>query len=91
MRERERERELCTNETWCVFVRERVFFFFLVNEKWVKGVISVASLLKRDHSNTLPTPGRNPILPVYEKLTYYFFRPFGMEMKYKEYQHTVSY
>ena len=79
------------NETWCVFVRERVFFFFLVNEKWVKGVISVASLLKRDHSNTLPAPGRNPILPVYEKLTYYFFRPFGMEMKYKEYQHTVSY
>ena len=37
MRERERERERerivsTTNETWCVFVRERVFFFFLVNE-----------------------------------------------------------
>ena len=50
---------------------------------------SVAFLPGRDHSNTLPTSGRDPILPVCEKLTYYSFGPFGMEMRYKEHQHTM--
>ena len=68
-----------------------LFFLFLVNEKWVEGVIKVASLPGRDRSTTLLTFERDPILPVSEKLTYYSFGPFRMEMRYKEYQYTTSY
>ena len=68
-----------------------LFFFFLVNEKWVEGATKVASLPLRDHNTTLLAFEQNLILPVSEKLTYYSFGPFKMEMRYKEYQYTASY
>ena len=65
-------------------LKNPLFFFFWVNENGKRGAISVASLPKRDHSSILPTLGRDPILSVSEKLTYYSFGPFWMEMRYKE-------
>ena len=50
----------------------------------------MTSLPGRDHSNTLPASERDSILPICEKLTYYSFGPFGMEMGYKEHQYTAS-
>ena len=54
------------------------------------GATSVTSLPGCDHSSILPALGQDPILPICEKLTYYSFGPFGMEMRYKEHQHTAS-
>ena len=51
-----------------------IFFFF--------G--SVASLPGHDHSSTLLVLERDSIVPICEKLTYYSFGPFWMEMRYKE-------
>lgn len=31
----------------------------------------MAFLSERDHNNTLPAPGRDPILLIYEKIIYY--------------------
>ena len=47
------------------------FFFFLVIKKWVERVTIVASLLRCDYSSTLPDPGRDPIILICKKLTYY--------------------
>ena len=51
----------------------------------------MASLPGHDHSSTLFVLGRDFVVPIYEKLTYYSFGLFGVEMEYKEHQHTTSY
>ena len=50
----------------------------------------MAFLPGHDHSSTLPIFGQDPILSICEKLTYYSFGSFGIEMEYKEHQQTTS-
>ena len=68
-----------------IFAWITTVFFFLGEKKWVEGAISVAFLLGHDHNSILPVLRRDPILSICEKLAYYSFGSFGMEMEYKEY------